>query len=174
MRKNGLAVFRRGLPKTIVDALALVSILRERYLWIDTLCLVSDDADDMFRGIQMMDQIYAGSTLNIIAASGDDANAGLPGVLPNSRKVQQHVVWVRCNIRIPVFREDGYYLLELQLRGTQFSLEIRRSVFLINISVEFLLYYHYIYMGPVPHRVETGYHQTIHYYAAHTITTIFL
>jgi hypothetical protein len=30
-------------------------------------------------------------------------------------------------------------VLELQLRGTQFSLENRRSVFLMNISVEFLL-----------------------------------
>jgi hypothetical protein len=42
-------------------------------------------------------------------------------------------------------------VLELQLRGTQFSLEIRRSVFLISISVEFLLYYHCIYMGSIPH-----------------------
>jgi hypothetical protein len=38
-------------------------------------------------------------------------------------------------------------VLELQLRGTQFSLETRRSVFLMSISVEFLLYYHCIYIG---------------------------
>ena len=54
-------------------------------------------------------------------------------------------------------------VLELQLRGIQFSLEIRRSIFLISISVEFLLYYHCIYTGPVLYQVETGYHQAIQF-----------
>jgi hypothetical protein len=58
--------------------------------------------------------------------------------------------------------------LELQLRGERFSLEIRRSVFLMSISVEFLLYYHRIYTGPVPHSNGTGYYQAIQYHAAHT------
>jgi hypothetical protein len=109
MTKGSLTTLQASLPKTIVEALALVSVLGERYMWIDSLCLVSDDADDMSQGIQMMDQIYAGSALNIIAASGDDANAGLPGVLPNSRQVRQDILRVR-NIKMPVFKELGWYL----------------------------------------------------------------
>jgi hypothetical protein len=36
--------------------------------------------------------------------------------------------------------------VELQLCGTQFSLENRRSIFLMSISVEFLLYCYCIYV----------------------------
>jgi hypothetical protein len=54
-------------------------------------------------------------------------------------------------------------LLELQLRGTQFSLEIWRSIFLISISVKFLLYYHCIYTGPVSYQVGTDHHQAIQF-----------
>jgi hypothetical protein len=58
---------------------------------------------------------------------------------------------------------DISFLLELQLRGTRFSLELRRSEFLMSISVEFLLYYHCIYTGPVLHSNETDHHQAIQF-----------
>jgi hypothetical protein len=62
---------------------------------------------------------------------------------------------------IKVRDEVGGSLSELQLCGTRFSLEIQRSVFLMNISVEFLLYYHCIYIESVLYLDRTGCHQTI-------------
>ena len=66
------------LPRTIQDAISIVERLNERFLWIDALCLVQNDEDDMRSGIDVMDLIYERAALTIIAASGDNANAGLP------------------------------------------------------------------------------------------------
>jgi hypothetical protein len=51
-----------------------------RYLWVDALCLVQDDRGDLDRGVQNMDIIYERAHLTIIAANGDNAESGLPGV----------------------------------------------------------------------------------------------
>lgn len=40
MIENSLINFRNDLPRTITDALQFVSMIGERYLWIDTLCLM--------------------------------------------------------------------------------------------------------------------------------------
>ena len=74
--------------------------MNERYLWIDTLCLIGDDPEDLLQGIRAMDIIYEQSVLTIIAASGTDASAGLPGVQLNSRKAKQAVEEVRPGIKL--------------------------------------------------------------------------
>jgi hypothetical protein len=74
------------LPRTIVDAITLCRKLNCRYLWVDALCLVQNDARELEQGINVMDQIYERSRLTIVAACGHDANAGLPGVRDGSRK----------------------------------------------------------------------------------------
>jgi len=39
------------LPKTIDDAITLTRLLGRRYLWVDSLCLLQNDRDDMDRGV---------------------------------------------------------------------------------------------------------------------------
>lgn len=77
--EGSLDAIRDELPRTISDAIDLVKALGERYLWVDGLCLVQDDEDDVSMGIEQMNSIYHGSYLTIVAASGADAGAGLPG-----------------------------------------------------------------------------------------------
>ncbi|KAF2171390.1 hypothetical protein M409DRAFT_18503 [Zasmidium cellare ATCC 36951] len=72
-----LDTVRQRLPKTINDVIDLAKAIGERYLWIDGLCLVQDDHEDVVLGIQMMNSIYHGAYCTIVAASGEDANAGL-------------------------------------------------------------------------------------------------
>lgn len=91
MSIGALARIRHQLPQTIRDAIDLVRMLDERYIWIDSLCLIEDDPDDLLNGVKAMDIIYETCTLTIIAATGTDANAGLPGLRFNSRKVEQFV-----------------------------------------------------------------------------------
>jgi hypothetical protein len=66
------------LPRTILDAIALCRDIGCQFLWVDSLCIVQDSADDKHRQILTMADVYSQSFLAIIAAAGDDANAGLP------------------------------------------------------------------------------------------------
>ena len=81
----------RKLPNTIKDAIALTEKLGGRYLWVDSLCIIQDDEADKAIQIAAMDQIYSSSILTIAAASGANANSGLPGISAGPRTFQRHV-----------------------------------------------------------------------------------
>lgn len=72
------------IPNTVRDAMDFTCQLGMKYLWVDTLCIVQDDPEDKGRLIAAMDDVYAGASATLIAASGTDADAGLPGVRPRS------------------------------------------------------------------------------------------
>lgn len=71
---------RADLPKTINDAIDLVKAVGERFLWVDSLCLIGDNEVDIALGIRIMNSVFQGSYFTITAVSGIDANAGLWGV----------------------------------------------------------------------------------------------
>ena len=68
------------LDQTIRDSIDLCARIGERYIWIDALCIIQDASKDKARQISQMHQIYGQAILTIVAASGNDANSGLPGV----------------------------------------------------------------------------------------------
>ncbi|RMZ83421.1 hypothetical protein DV736_g6618, partial [Chaetothyriales sp. CBS 134916] len=65
------------IPQTILDAMELTSNFRQRYLWVDALCILQDDPQVLQSQIAAMKTIYSQSALMIAAAYGKDANAGL-------------------------------------------------------------------------------------------------
>lgn len=75
-------------------AIYLTSALGERYLWVDTLCIVLGDATTAEQ-LGLMGAIYASATVVIVAADGDaqEGIAGLKGV-PDSapRDAQQWLI----------------------------------------------------------------------------------
>ena len=77
------------LPKTIEDAMLLVQSLGERYLWVDSLCIVQDDRERKHDDIHRMDIVYSKAFATIAATHGKDSNAGLPGIRPDTRPTQQ-------------------------------------------------------------------------------------
>jgi hypothetical protein len=87
---GGLDRIGGTIPKTITDAMSLVRLLGERYLWVDALCIVQDDNASKRSMIDSMHIVYQNAFLTLIAATGTDANAGLPGV-SSHRKAEQHV-----------------------------------------------------------------------------------
>ena len=74
------AIQHDSLPRTIRDAIEVVEMLGERYLWVDALCIIQDNEDDLAAHLPLMGYIFEGAVLTIVAASSTDANSGLPGV----------------------------------------------------------------------------------------------
>ncbi|KAM0425321.1 hypothetical protein ACHAPT_009377 [Fusarium lateritium] len=73
------------LPTTIIDSIKFVPLLEERYLWIDSLCIVQDDQVSAHQQIDQMAAVYDNATLVIVAVDGKDAEAGLHGLPHSSR-----------------------------------------------------------------------------------------
>lgn len=79
-KPNALTELGSRIPETIRNAIALVQLLEEEYMWTDSLCIAQDDESTKFRELNQMAAIYANSTLTIIAAEGENAEHGLPGL----------------------------------------------------------------------------------------------
>ncbi|KAK0621641.1 heterokaryon incompatibility protein-domain-containing protein [Bombardia bombarda] len=65
------------LSKTFQDAVWITRRLGIRFLWIDSLCIVQDDADDWEREAVDMGRIYAAAYLTVAASHGADGTAGI-------------------------------------------------------------------------------------------------
>jgi Heterokaryon incompatibility protein (HET) len=98
--KGALNKVWQNLPKTIQDAITLTSSLSIRHIWIDSLCIVQDDSSDKNSLIPYMHIIYDRAFMTIVAASGEDAQAGLPGVCPKSRAQQQRLEEISPGLRL--------------------------------------------------------------------------
>jgi hypothetical protein len=72
------------IPHTVRDAMEFTRMIGIRHLWVDTLCIVQDDDGDKARLIQRMDDVYDNAMVTIIAAAGNDADAGLMGISPRN------------------------------------------------------------------------------------------
>ena len=91
MLKRKGSLKEQKLPRTIEDAINLVSLLDERYLWVDALCIVQDDIVSKMEQIAQMDRIYLCAALTIVSAGGTEANSGLSGFAPGSRRSEQTI-----------------------------------------------------------------------------------
>ncbi|XTI93743.1 HET-domain-containing protein [Cenococcum geophilum] len=73
------------LPEVVQDSITLVLQLGERYLWVDSLCIVQDDALTKHSQIMAMDAVYSQAILTIVAEFSRGANTPLPGVAKGTR-----------------------------------------------------------------------------------------
>jgi Heterokaryon incompatibility protein (HET) len=55
-------------PKTIQDAIQLTRLIGEKFLWVDSLCIVQDDKEDVKMHLDGMGSIYANAYATIVAA----------------------------------------------------------------------------------------------------------
>lgn len=92
------ALSRAVLPHTIRDSIDLVRSLGLKWIWVDVLFICQgrtpDDIQDQQSQVSNMGNIYREAFVTIIAASGDHANAGLPGIRPGSRSSNQQLVQI--------------------------------------------------------------------------------
>jgi len=82
---GSLEVNDAGLSRVVRDAMTLTRKLRERFLWVDVLCIIQDDVINKSRHISNMDLIYKQAALTIIAHSGTDSDCPIPGLVEHTR-----------------------------------------------------------------------------------------
>lgn len=72
---------------------------------MDSLCIVQDDDPNTKQAmISSMDIVYDNALMTIIAASGDNANAGLPGVSYGSRNRLQAIEIIKPGMKLAYAR----------------------------------------------------------------------
>ena len=94
LRREG-SLTQHPLPRTIEDAILFTAGVGERYLWVDSLCIVQDDGDAKMVQIHAMDKIYSCALATIVASDGTSCHDGLPGVQETPARWQQHTADVR-------------------------------------------------------------------------------
>lgn len=65
------------LPRTFLEAIQVVRLLKIRYLWIDSLCIIQDSREDWEAESAIMGDLYHNAVLTIAAARGTDPTKGL-------------------------------------------------------------------------------------------------
>ncbi|MCJ1351417.1 MAG: hypothetical protein MMC33_001401 [Icmadophila ericetorum] len=84
-----LSILISSLPSTLRDAVTLTKRLGIRYIWIDALCIVQDDADDWEREAALMHQIYSQALFTLAVENASNINEGL--FKPRSARCQRVV-----------------------------------------------------------------------------------
>ncbi|CAG9987308.1 unnamed protein product [Clonostachys byssicola] len=139
---GGLDLFLPGLPRTVQNAIDLVKSIGQRYLWIDALCLIQDDMRDVNLGIELMNSIYSGSYFTLVAATGADSNAGLPG-FQDARASGFQIVkeLVPGGMRMAVFHSIDWHLEKSIYSSRGWTMQElvlpRRTIIFINNQVYF-------------------------------------
>jgi Heterokaryon incompatibility protein (HET) len=85
---------KASLPQTIADAIDVARELGVDFIWVDALCIVQDDHNDLREQISSVALIYRSASFTIIAACGNDCNTGLAGLRSGTRKFEQKEVVV--------------------------------------------------------------------------------
>jgi hypothetical protein len=75
----------QSLPATISDAVDFCRGIGIQFLWVDSLCIDQENQEMKDYLIPRMNSIYMRAIVTIIAAAGEGANAGLPGVRSGTR-----------------------------------------------------------------------------------------
>ncbi|KAI1087222.1 heterokaryon incompatibility protein-domain-containing protein [Rostrohypoxylon terebratum] len=79
MEEHKHAIKLESLPQTFKDALFIVQKFGLRYVWIDSLCIVQDDADDWQREAARMADVYRNAYFVLGATRGESDAQGFLG-----------------------------------------------------------------------------------------------
>lgn len=93
----------RELPRTIQEAIQLTRDLGERFIWIDSLCIVQDSDSSWRLNAANMDLVYGNAYLTICAADGDHSRAGLTALDPQEADTPLKAVYAK-GLRLLVSR----------------------------------------------------------------------
>jgi hypothetical protein len=71
---------RAQLPDTIRPSILLTSVIGQKYLWVDRLCIIQDNNEHKSAQLNHMAAIYGNASITIVAAEGEDDTFGIRGI----------------------------------------------------------------------------------------------
>jgi hypothetical protein len=96
------------LPPTFRDAIRLTRRLGFVYIWIDSLCIIQDSAEDWNHEARLMGKIYTNATCNIAASDAPDSSHGC--LYPrNPRTIQPDAINFRDDTEKFIFNRTDIY-----------------------------------------------------------------
>lgn len=119
-----LSTWEPPISTTTRNAMGVVNLLGERYLWVDALCIVQDDESQKHRELARMGAIYANASVTIMAVQGEHANCGLRGFrgISEPRGLRQVIHRLAGGVRAlqyPVEAENYELACEYSLYATR-------------------------------------------------------
>ncbi|PTD06096.1 hypothetical protein FCULG_00012323 [Fusarium culmorum] len=125
------------LPLTIQQALLVCKWLDIRYIWIDSLCILQDLAQDWEIEATKMETVYSTSKVTIIAASSTSCHSGFLGVNLHSIQLRKPLN-ASFQLTASPLRTSGFHKLQrdgqpydyLDTRGWTFQEEFLSSRYL--------------------------------------------
>lgn len=85
---DGWIIPLHELPKTFKDSICTLHRLGFQYVWIDSLCIVQDDLDDIEREIYQMPHIYKNSQLTLCTSTARSCDIGILQPRPDHSESQ--------------------------------------------------------------------------------------
>ncbi|KAF2017602.1 HET-domain-containing protein [Aaosphaeria arxii CBS 175.79] len=76
---GALSPDRDTVPKTFLDAIIVAQQLSIRFVWIDAICILQDNQEQLVEHMDLMDKIYSSASLTIVSDTAS-ADSGIPGV----------------------------------------------------------------------------------------------
>ena len=126
--KHGIPI--SNLPKTFQHAVQATRQLKQRYLWIDSLCIMQDSVTDWQEQAAKMGSIYMNGLCNLAATAATDSNGGL---FFDRNVTTIHPLRVRCHWTFEDFHGlyqhtpggvcnvDDYLLLNRMIEDTELN-----------------------------------------------------
>ncbi|KAH8585749.1 heterokaryon incompatibility protein-domain-containing protein [Bisporella sp. PMI_857] len=139
-QENSLQKIWDQLSPTIRDAIELTRMIHQRYLWIDSLCIMQDNATNSQSNIEAMDSIYQQALLVITAADDKAMQNGLLGITTPRKSMQHRTVLLPGLPVMATFNYSAYMTSGLYgSRGWTFQEEhlSTRALIFINNQVYF-------------------------------------
>lgn len=131
-QKGGLLLHE--LPQCILDAQTACKHLGIRFLWVDRLCIIQDDAKSKHGQIKEMGNIYASAVVTIVAAAGKNARYGLIGISKPRAFPQQRLVLQGVEFTETLGTYDFFHLMNESMwrsRGWTFQEEKLSTALLV-------------------------------------------
>lgn len=130
LRKPASLVTAHVAP-IVRHAMSVTSLIGERYLWVDALCIIQDDSADTVHQLNLMGAFYASALITIVAAEGDSVEGilGLKGVSSPLRARQTLIPFGEEKL---VFPKTSINLGRYQSRGwtyQEYIMSQRRLIF---------------------------------------------
>jgi Heterokaryon incompatibility protein (HET) len=104
-----------AINRTFADAVRFTRRMEVQYLWIDSLCIIQDSAEDWEQESSKMSSIYSNGIFNIAAVAAEHGDKGFLHRRPNPIRVidigtiadnfspthQNRHLWIRSSVEIP-------------------------------------------------------------------------